>query len=118
MTTHQENSLQQKISLLSEHNFVWKEIAVLTGLPKKLIKGIAKGKFIPSKEESTRLAQVLDKTIKKLKIDTNNQADHEPILNLGNYDCFKIGIKEISIYKIRDTENLVLQIHGEKLNDD
>ena len=68
MTPHQENPLQQKISLLSEHNFVWKEIAVLTDLPKKLIKGIAKGKFIPSKEESTRLQQILDKTIKKLNL--------------------------------------------------
>jgi hypothetical protein len=117
MTTHQENSLQEKISLLCEHNFVWKEIAVLTGLPKKLIKGIAKGKFIPNEEECARLEQALDKTIKKLKVGTDNETNPDSIFNLENYDCFKIGIKNISIYKIRDTENLVLQIHGEKLHD-
>lgn len=67
-TASERNPIQEKISLLSENDFLWKEIAVLTGLPKKLVKGIAKGKYIPNKEECIRLGKKFDEVIAKVRI--------------------------------------------------
>lgn len=63
-------SVRDKISLLCENDFVWKEIAVLSRLPKELIKGISKGKYILSEEECTRFGRKLDEVISKVKITT------------------------------------------------
>lgn len=63
-----KNPIQEKICLLCENDFVWKEIAVLTGLPKKLVKGIAKGKYIPTSEECIRLGKKFDEAISKVRI--------------------------------------------------
>lgn len=66
--TAEKTLIQEKISLLCENDFVWKEIAVLTGLPKKLVKGIAKGKYIPTSEECSRLGKKFDEAISKVRI--------------------------------------------------
>jgi hypothetical protein len=64
----EKNLIQEKISLLCDNDFLWKEIAVLTGIPKKLVKGIAKGKYIPNKEECIRLGKKFDEVIAKVRI--------------------------------------------------
>ena len=117
----EKNPIQEKISFLNEKNLVWKEIATLTGLPKKLIKGIAKGKFIPTAEESNRLAKKIDDTIERLSISAEtygeDKACPEADLDAEGYECHTIGIKSMSFYKSRDDDRMFFQIHGIKLYD-
>jgi hypothetical protein len=60
--------VRNKICLLCDNDFVWKEIAVLSRLPKKLVKGIAKKKYILSEEECIRFGKHLDEAIAKVNI--------------------------------------------------
>jgi|GEM_PF-6730086 hypothetical protein len=52
-----DDLLQSKIVLLNEKGFLWREIAELAGLPKKLVKGLAKGEFVLTDDENERLSK-------------------------------------------------------------
>lgn len=116
----QTNLLKEKISLLSEKGFIWREIAELTDLPKKLIKGIAKGEYFPSEEESERLCGVIDNTIERLRNSIENNiipACPEHNIDAENYKPFKVGVKSVTIFKGTDDDKMIIQIHGVKLHD-
>lgn len=116
----QANSLKEKISQLSEKGFLWREIAELTDLPKKLIKGIAKGEYFPSEEERERLCSAIDNTIERLRNSVENDnalacAEHD--IDAEDYKFFKVSVKDVTIYKGTDDDKMIIQIHGVKLHD-
>src|SRR5688500_7128445 len=115
---HQTNLLKEKISLLGEKGFLWREIAELTGLPKKLIKGLAKGEYIPNDEECARLCKVIDETTTRLRdsIEENNQ-NPEQDLYAQDHVCYKLGVKSVTLYKGTDDDKMIIQIHGVRLHD-
>lgn len=116
----QVNIVKEKISLLSEKGFLWREIAELTDLPKKLIKGIAKGEYLPSEEESDRLSGVIDNAIERLRNSVENSNSGtcpEQDIDAEDYKSFKVDVKSVSIYKGTDDDKMIIQIHGVKLHD-
>lgn len=116
----QTNIVKEKISLLSQKGFLWREIAELTDLPKKLIKGIAKGEYIPSEEESDRLSSEIDNAIERLRnsMENNNEPTcPEQDIDAEDYKSFKVEVKSVSIYKGTDDDKMIIQIHGIKLHD-
>lgn len=116
----QTNALQQRIALLNEKGFIWREIAELTDLPKKLIKGIAKGEYLPNEEESARLYDVLDNTISRLENGAqNNNASPSTEHDIGfeGYRSFKIEVKGVSIYKGTDDDKMIIKIDGVQILD-
>src|SRR6266498_6059897 len=95
-TVVEKNPIQEKISFLCENDFLWKEIAVLTDLPKKLLKGIAKGTYIPNVEETNRLVKIFDNTISRLRLNIETNKDEPaPETNLitEGYECHTIALK-------------------------
>jgi hypothetical protein len=113
------NPVQERINLLSEKGFLWREIAELTGLPKKLIKGIAKSEYFPSLEEGDRLCKIIDETIARLRnsVDGNDQNScPEADLDAQDHTCYKLDVKSVTLYKGTDDDKMIVQIHGIILN--
>lgn len=111
---HATNLVKQKISTLCLNNFLWREIATLTGIPKKLIKGIAKGKYILEEQEATRLQNVFDELLEKLKIDKDGEIN-EPSFESSAYTKILLNVKDVVLHKGTDDNSLVLLIKGEKI---
>jgi hypothetical protein len=112
------NPLQKRISLLSEKGFLWREIAELAQLPKKLIKGIAKGEYVASDEESNRMCRALDETIDRLQANINT--DPVSILDESENDTdnsqwIKLHVKNVSIFKGTDDDKMIIKVHAIKL---
>jgi hypothetical protein len=113
---HPLDSLQSRITLLSEKGFLWREIAELTDLPKKLIKGLAKGEFVLTKEENDRLCTVLDETIDRLKHSVDSECPEQDI-DAEDYEHIKIAVKRVTLFKGFDDDKMIVQIHGNKIHD-
>lgn len=116
----QANIVKEKINLLSEKGFLWREIAELTDLPKKLIKRIAKGEYLPGEEESEHLSGVIDGAIQRLResVENNNSTTcPEQDIDAEDYKSFKVDVKSVTIYKGTDDDKMIIQIHGIKLHD-
>jgi hypothetical protein len=117
LSTSSTNPLQKRISLLSEKGFLWREIAELTRLPKKLIKGIAKGEYAASEEESNRMCKILDETIERLQTNINTDAAdivRESGIDIDNSGWIQLQIKGISIYKGTEDDTMIIKVHTQK----
>jgi hypothetical protein len=116
----QTNFLKERITLLSEKGFLWREIAELTDLPKKLIKGIAKGEYLATDEECVRLCGVIDKTIERLRstVDANSMNGCPELeIDAEDYEFIKLDVKSVTIFKGTDDDKMIVQIHGVKFHD-
>lgn len=118
------DSIREKITLLSTAGFVWKEIAALTDIPKKVIKKIAKGEHIvlggnlTLKEEDYKwLATQFDESIKRLcncvetmGIEKSNDinSDTKP----SKY--YTLDIQKLSFFVKKDIDDLLIRIEGVK----
>lgn len=111
-----DDLLQSKIVLLNEKGFLWREIAELAGLPKKLVKGLAKGEFVLTDDENERLCQILDDTINRLKqsmVETCPEQD----IDAEDYEHIKLEVKSVTLFKGKDDDKMIVQIHGVKIHD-
>ncbi|MCS3797179.1 hypothetical protein [Niastella sp. OAS944] len=120
------DSIREKITLLTNLGFVWKEIAVLTDLPKRLIKEFAKGTDIPSvansplKEEDLKwLENQVDEAIKRLRSCAEQfgneiipENDSERVTRKGH----TVDIQSISFYTIKEKNDIVIKLEGIKFS--
>ncbi|UPK67983.1 hypothetical protein [Chitinophaga filiformis] len=111
----QGNVIQEKISLLCNNGFTWREISALTDLPKKLIRLIAKGNYAPNKEETHRLEKIFDDTIERLRIGTERVTENtfpEADFDAEDHVCYKLDVKSVTLYKGTYDDKMIVQIHG------
>lgn len=94
-----QDSLQSRIALVSEKGFLWREIAELAGLPKKLVKGLAKGEFVLTEDESERLSKVFDETIDRLKNSTEPECPEQDI-DAEDYEFMKLEVRSVTLFKV------------------
>jgi hypothetical protein len=112
----QTNTLQERITLLNEMGFLWREIAELADLPKKLVKGLAKGEFVLTEDEDERLCGIFDETINRLKQNVNNECPEQNI-DAEDYEYLKLEVKSITLFKGLGDDKMIVQIHGVKVHD-
>lgn len=113
------NPVQDRIKLLFDNDFLPHEIAALTGLRKKIIKAISKGKYIPSGEEYIKLINVFDETIARLKIsDPDNLDEHCSKANLDTEGkiIYKLNVARVTLFKGTDDKQMIVTIHGDIAN--
>lgn len=113
------NPIQGRIKMLLDNDFLPHEIAVLTGLRKKLIKAITKGKYIPYGDEQNKLLNLFDEAIVRLNISTVTIYEEPcPEADLDTEDkiMYKLDVTSVSLYKGTDDKNMIIQIHGDILN--
>jgi hypothetical protein len=111
------NPVQTRIKLFYENGYRTKEIALLTSLPKKLIKSISKGECVPEGGDCNRLMLHFDETIARLNINkpmlepsTADEIDIE--IQNDSLTKYKIDVKSVTIYKGTDDNKMIVQIHG------
>src|SRR5438552_19197687 len=110
-TNFEKKPIQEKIVLLTDFGFVWKEIAMLAKLPKKFIKDIGTGEFLPNDQTSAYLGKELDKLIERFGL-INTSTCPEVDLDITNYELIKLEVKNVSLYKGSDDNQLIIRIHA------
>jgi hypothetical protein len=111
-----QESIQSRIVLLNEKGFLWREIAELAGLPKKLIKALAKGEIELGEGLCDTVSQALDDAISRLK-DCMHDACPEQYLDAEDYEYIKLEVASVTLYKKRADDKMIVQIHGVKVHE-
>lgn len=113
------NPVQARIKLFYDNGFFSKEIAMLTGLPKKLIKSISKGECIPEGGDCNRLILLFDETITRLHISEAtiyNGLCSEADLDTEGKIKYKLNVTRVTLYKGTDDKQMIVTIHGDIAN--
>jgi hypothetical protein len=110
------NSAQAKIVYLNEKGFLWREIAELAGLPKKLLKALAKGEIELDEGLCDTVSQALDDAIDRLK-DCMADGCPEQLLDAEDYEYIKLKVASVTLYKKKDDDKMIVQIHGVKVHE-
>lgn len=110
------NTLQERITLLNEKGFLWREIAELADLPKKFVKGLAKGEFVLTEDENERLCGIFDETINRLKGCMESDCPEQDI-DAEDYEYIKLDVTSVTLFKGKDDDKMIVQIHGLKVHD-
>lgn len=113
------NPIQTRIKLFYDNGYRSKEIAAVTGLPKKLIKSISKGECIPEGGDCNRLMLHFDETIARLNINKPilEPSPAEEINETQNNSLirYKIDVKNVALYKGSDDDKMMIFIDGNML---
>lgn len=118
------DSIREKITLLTNIGFIWKEIATLTDIPKKMIKELAKGKHIVLKgnltlkeEDYKWLETQIEETIKRLRsciealgIEKNPEVNSEAKADMA----YILDVQKLSFYINKAIDDVVVKIEGVK----
>src|ERR1044072_6907027 len=124
-TSPVNNSIRDKITLLSNAGFVWKEIAALTKIPKKLIKEFAEGKHnsclanSPLKEDDLKwLENQISETIKRLRngieaLGDEKKPEIDSVIKQGK--VYALDIQNLSLYINEAIDDVLIKIQGAKL---
>lgn len=119
------DSIRDKITLLSNAGFVWKEIAALTKIPKRLIKEFAEGKHKPSvansplKEDDLKwLENQISETIKRLRngieaLGDEKKPEIDSVIKQGK--VYALDIQNLSFYINEAIDDVLIKIEGAKL---
>lgn len=121
-----QESIRDKITQLSNLGFVWKEIAALTDIPKRIIKGFAKGNIptvgnISIKEGDCKwLENEIDELLKRLRNCAEElcskkypETDAENQTRKGH----AVDIQCITLYTIKERDDIVIKLEGIKFCD-
>jgi hypothetical protein len=119
------DSIRDKITLLSNAGFVWKEIAALTKIPKRLIKEFAEGKHKPSlansplKENDLKwLENQISETIKRLRNGIEALGDEKKTeidSDIKQGKVYALDIQNLSLYINEAIDDVLIKIEGAKL---
>lgn len=113
------NPVQTRIKLFYDNGYRSKEIAAVTGLPKKLIKSFSKGECIPEGDDCNRLMLHFDETIARLNINKPilEPSPAEEINETHNNSLikYKIDVKNVALYKGTDDDKMMIFIDGDML---
>jgi hypothetical protein len=114
------NPVQTRIKLFYDNGYRSKEIAAVTGLPKKLIKSISKGECVPEGGDCNRLMLHFDETIARLNIKEPlfEQSPEEEIdteIPNDSKTKYKIDVKKVALYKGSDDDKMIMFIYGNML---
>lgn len=108
--------IQERIKLFYIQGFVTKEMAVITGIPKKLIKSIARGNYVPEGEDYNRLLLQFDESLARLNISEESEHNESPFdIDTENKTTYKLNVNSVTLYKGTDDKNMILTIHGSVL---
>lgn len=110
-----KESVQSRIVFLNERGFLWREIAELAGLPKKLIKALAKGEIELGEGLCDTVSQALDGAINRLR-DCKDDGCRGQLLDAEDYEYIKLDVATVTLYKKKDDDKMILQIHGVKVH--
>lgn len=111
--------IQERIKLFYLNGYVSKEISVITGIPKKLIKAIAKGEYVPESNYCNRLIRQFDESIARLDIkpilEPSPEDEIDTEIQNDSLIKYRIDVRNVALYKGTDDKQMMVYIDGDLL---